>query len=103
MLTAFQCEIVAYALDGAILCHGCAVKRTSSVTVEKADAGLSHGFSDLSPWIRYTLDEYIGQNASEYADEEVGQWSHENAAEWDAAFESYPDWLYCDGCGAEIS
>lgn len=101
MLTAFQCEIVAYAFNGAIICHECAVKRTSSVTVEKADAGLSHGFSDLSPLIRYELDEYIGQNASDYADEEF-DWDTE-PDEWQKTFDSYPEWIECEGCGAEIS
>ena len=47
MLTGYQCETVAYYPrdSGTFLCRDCAVRRTSSVTVDKVDLGLdnAHG------------------------------------------------------------
>lgn len=99
MLTASQCEVVAATLDGEILCLDCAKAATSTLTVEKALAGLSHGY-DLGLLIRYELDSYNGERASEYADEEVGDYSDDPEA-WDAAFDGYPA-EHCGACGQEI-
>ena len=102
MLTAYQCATVAYATDGGIICPECAARRYSTLTLHKIDHGLDNSAPDVSPWIRYTLDEYIGDLASEYATEEAGDW-HEDPEVWDEAFGSYPDFIYCDDCGGEIS
>lgn len=99
MLTASQCEVVAATFHGEILCLDCAKRATSALTVEKAEAGLSHGFSDLSLLIRYELDEYNGERASEYADE-VGSYDDDPDA-WDEAFDNYPP-ESCGNCGREI-
>lgn len=86
MLTGYQCETVAFTLDGSIICPDCAVKATSAVTVAKAERGLSIGF-DLGALSRYSLDEYISE--SHYSDDE-----DETEA---------PDEYPCDHCGRDIS
>ena len=92
MLTASQCEVVAAILHGEILCLPCAKS--------KAEQGLSHGGGDLSLLIRYELDEYNGQLASEHADEEVGDYS-DNPDAWNEAFDNYPAEC-CGSCGTEL-
>ena len=98
MLTGYQCETVAFTLDGSIICPDCAVKATSAITVAKAERGLDHGF-DLNALSRYSLDEYVGESASEYVSEE----HEEGTPEWDAAFEQATDEYPCDHCGRDIS
>jgi hypothetical protein len=71
MLTASQCETVAYHGDGAVYHPECARQRFSALTVEKADVGLDNS-GGLRPLIRFELDEWQGQDAyalaEEYAD-----------------------------------
>lgn len=101
MLTYDQCQVVAFTLNGAIICPDCAAKATSTVTVAKAEQGLTTG-DDLTPLIRYSLDEYNGERAGEHADEEVGDWTQENASEWQKVFDDYPSEC-CEDCGTELS
>ena len=100
MLTASQCEVVAAILHGEILCLPCAKSETSALTIEKAEQGLSHGGGDLSLLIRYELDEYNGERASEHADEEAGDYS-DNPDAWNEAFDNYPG-EHCGSCGTEL-
>lgn len=96
MLTGYQCEVVAYQHNGEIVCRECAVDATSSVTVDKAERGLTTSH-DLSPLIRYSLDEYTSENAWEYASQEY----EEGTAEFDKAVEDYPN-ESCGSCGKEL-
>ena len=100
MLTASQCEVVAAILHGEIICLSCAASETSALTIQKAEAGHAHGGGDLSLLIRYELDEYNGQLASEHADEEVGDYS-DNPDAWHEAFDNYPAEC-CGSCGTEL-
>lgn len=99
MLTGYQCEVVAYALNGEILCPECAAKETSQVTLDKAERGLSTG-ADISPWIRYELDEYISSQAEEFAHEQADE---DDVDGWQAAYDAAPDYEPCGSCGREIS
>ena len=77
MLTAFQCEVVAYLGDGDIYCPGCAYNRADYVTgdFDQVPQRVVHdalAHYDLQPLIRYTVDD-----------------------EW-------PGGLWCSECGAEI-
>lgn len=71
MLTGYQCEVVAFQTDGEFICYDCAVKEWSTVRVEKIERGLDS--FDVSPIIRYTLDEINGENAYEAARERVSE------------------------------
>lgn len=98
MLTAYQCETVAYVTDGAIICPSCAVKRYTTVGVERIDAGL--GIADVSPLCRYTLDEHNGSNASQYATETCDYQT--NPELWQKVYDEYPS-EHCDDCGGAMS
>lgn len=74
MLSGYQCEIIAYVGDGEIICRKCAVAQESSVTIEKLDAGLS-ACTDLSPLIRYSVDEMSGERQYEWARERARDFS----------------------------
>ena len=100
MLTAHQCETVAYALNGEIICRDCAIKSTSTISVDKADEGFTTAY-DLSAWIRFTLDEYLSEEASEWADQDFDY--TEDPEGWQAAFDAAPDYIECGSCGTEIS
>jgi hypothetical protein len=67
MLTGYQCEVVAYTVDesGSIICRECAVKRTSSITIDKAELGLTTSVK-VDQWIRYSLDELSAERWSEH-------------------------------------
>jgi len=84
MLTAFQCDVVAYIGDGDVYCPACAVKRSTvdGVDPERVDVDgmfvhffeiLDPEVTGLSPVIRYTAED-----------------------EW-------PGGLYCGDCGDEIT
>ena len=61
MLTAAQCEVVAFANEfGEIYCADCAH--------EMMDGG--EDVSGFAPWIAYVADEYVGENANERVSEE---------------------------------
>ena len=97
MLTGYQCETVAFTFNGEIICPDCAVAATSAITVAKAERGLAHGFSDLSPLSRYSLDEYASESAWEYASQEA----EEGTPEFDEIFER-ASIQSCGDCGREI-
>lgn len=71
MLTATQCEIVAYVTDGEIVCRDCLVARYSTVFVERLDAGIGGSTHDISPLIRYEVDTLSGERIWEAAEERV--------------------------------
>lgn len=107
MLTASQVEIVAFVTDGGIICRDCATQRFGELGVAAIEEGLAEFLpSDVSPLIRYELDTYIGELASEHADEAVARAEAEGGdydAEWQAAYDEYPDEYPCDNCGQGIS
>ena len=71
MLSAHGAEVIAYVGDGYIICRDCAIKRTSTLTIDKVDAGLSNGSGGLSPLIRYTIQTENGERIWEEAEERV--------------------------------
>ena len=97
MLTGYQCETVAFAFNGDIICPDCAVVATSAITVSKAERGLSHGGGDLSALSRYSLDEYTSETAWEYASQE----HEEGTPEWDALYER-ASVQPCGDCGRDL-
>ena len=101
MLTASQCEVVAAALHGEIICLPCARNETSALTISKAEAGHAHGGGDLVLLIRYELDEYNGERAYEYAEYELGLTWEKDPEAFDKAVEDYPDEC-CGSCGTEL-
>jgi hypothetical protein len=96
MLTATQCEIVAYYIPehGEFICRECAAKATSQLTVEKADEGLVG--DRLQPIIRYELDEYASSNLWEYLSEEY------EGAELEAAYNAAECQEPCGDCGTDL-
>ena len=99
MLTAYQVETVAYVADGGFYHPDCAREKYSSLTVEKADAGLANG-ADLSPLIRYELDEYAGSSAWEYLAQELDE---DDPTFEQRAADLADHWVTCDRCGKSIS
>lgn len=79
MLTAAQCETVAYLGDGAVYHPECAAKRFSTLTVEKADVGLDNS-GGLRPLIRFELDEWTYQDAYSLAEERVDDFEVDHPA-----------------------
>lgn len=76
MLTGFQTEVVAFILDAdnpCPICPRCAALATSSVTVEKAALGLDNAFG-LRPVIRYTADQYAGEDGDGLACDRCYEW-----------------------------
>lgn len=55
MLSAYGAQVIAFQDEGALLHPHCAAERYSSVTVEKAERGLTTGTA-LEPRIRYSLE-----------------------------------------------
>lgn len=55
MLSGYDAQVIAFFDGTEILCHDCAVHDTSTVTVEKAERGLSNAYG-LQPLSRYTLE-----------------------------------------------
>ena len=97
MLTASQCEIVAYYIPdhGEFICRECAAKATSQLAVEKADEGLTG--DRLQPIIRYSLEEYASENLWEYLAEE-----HEEGDALNAAFDAAELQESCGDCGDDL-
>lgn len=86
MLTAFQCEVVAFQSEyGDLFCYDC------------AHAMLNEGaLPSVEPVIRYSLDEYQEQQGYEYCGEEEAPWG-EGSTECACAPE-----ILCDECGTEL-
>lgn len=103
MLTASQCEIVAFVTDGGIICRDCATARYGEMGVAAIEEGLAEFLPrDVSPLIRYELDTYIGELASEHASEycdEHGVEPGEYDRVWDREYDNYLTEYPCDGCG----
>jgi hypothetical protein len=110
MLTGYQCETVAYYIadSGEYICRDCAVAATSSVTVDKAERGLTNAYG-LSGIIRYSMGESNGERTWEAAQERVDDFQHDHPAlfkalvreEWrlvDRIAEKFGD-LYDERCG----
>jgi hypothetical protein len=84
MLTAYQCETIAYMTDSELLCPDCAYD---------ANAGLADGVS------RYGLDEY--QTASAYDDEWcVTGGYYEDLTDWEC--NGCARAVTCEQCGTEL-
>jgi len=67
MLTGYQCEVVAFIGDGEFVCYDCAHKALDEGTFARAERGLG----DLSPVIRYSLDEYNSERVYEEAEQQL--------------------------------
>lgn len=57
MLSAYAAETIAYYGEGFVVHDHCAVERYGSLTVEKADAGLTNAYG-LTPLSRYGADDW---------------------------------------------
>jgi hypothetical protein len=68
MLTSSQCETVAFITDGEIICRDCALRNYGELRVNAAECGLEAIAGDLSPLIRYSVDELSGERQYEYAE-----------------------------------
>lgn len=102
MLTAYQCETVAFVTDGGIICRDCATAKFGEMGTAALEEGIAEFVpQDVSCLIRYELDTIIGEYAAERANEE-GDWVADPDA-WDARYEAAPDFYTCDSCGGEIS
>ena len=112
MLTASQCEVVAAVLNGEIICLPCAKSATSSLTIEKAEQGLSHGGGDLSLLIRYELDQIVSEDAWQLAEEDADRREDEAHPDDPWVGESRLEYVdrqardhangYCGSCGTEL-
>lgn len=117
MITAHQAEVIAFITDGDIICLDCAKLAYGEDSVALAEEGL-YSEADISPLIRYSLDEYVGESNWEYARERVGEFldRHPAIAESpllddgpgeliDRVFtRRYADLGYpCGNCGEEIT
>lgn len=100
MLSGYQCVVIAYISDGGIICEECALRDNSTVALAQCERGLSNS-TGLDPLIRYSLDEIIGENASEYADSECDY--SEDPTRWQEIYDSASDSYPCDSCGKDIS
>jgi hypothetical protein len=88
MLTAAQCETVAYSTPwGEFFCTGCAVAR-----LEDEGGGGVEGFE---PIIRYSLDEYVSETNAERADDREESYP-------DCTDDCEPFGLDCEACGNEL-
>jgi hypothetical protein len=70
MLTAYQCETIAFATDGEIICRDCAIARFGEIRIVTAERGLNE-YGDLTPLIRYSVDELSGEQQYESAEERL--------------------------------
>lgn len=122
MLTATQVETVAFVTDGGIICRDCAESRFGELGVAAIEEGIAEFLPrDVSPLIRYELDNIIGEDAHEWIAQEGEVWQNidgdwysrtngethgpfdsEDEAE-QALYDEYPDEYACDDCGGGIS
>jgi uncharacterized Zn finger protein (UPF0148 family) len=97
MLTASQCRVVCFALDGQVLCPKCAAAATSQLTLDKAEKGLTTAY-EISAWIEYSASDYASENAWEYASQEYD----EGTPEFQELYERLADNLPCESCGENV-
>lgn len=92
MLTAFQCEVVAFWTDGGLVCRDCAVRDFEDQGGERV--------SEYRPVIRYGLDEYQSESSYDWDGEcPLGNETPIRAGE-DSC--SCAHAVVCDDCGDEI-
>lgn len=102
MLTGYQTETVAFYHEGEIIHDHCARELFGTLSVEKADRGLTNAYG-LDPIIRYTLDELVYEQATEYVSEGGIDWATDPKG-YDDAVEALIEQGYpCDHCGEGIS
>lgn len=105
MLTATQVETVAFVTDGGIICRDCAESRFGELGVAAIEEGIAEFLpQDVSPLIRYELDNLVGELAWDYAAQDVD----ENDPEADRIIERKADEIAdegyaCDDCGRAIT
>lgn len=121
MLTATQVEIVAFVTDGGIICRDCAIERFGEMGVAAIEEGIAEFLpQDVSPLIRYELDNVISKDAHEWVSQEGEVWQNIDGdwfgrmngetygpfdAEWraeEALLDAQPDEYGCDNCGRGI-
>lgn len=103
MLTYHQAETATYMNeDGSFFHPACAREAFGTLSVEKADIGLTNAYN-LSPLSRYSLDEYRREAAWEYA-RQGEDFEDLNWAQQEERVDSYAEgWVTCDYCGEAIS
>lgn len=97
MLSYYSAQVVAYIADGGFYHPHCAREVFSTISVEKADAGLSTAH-DLTPISRFSLDEYRYEDAWEYAQQDTDDDPDEDEVEAIAE-----GWVTCDHCRLPIN
>jgi len=101
MLTAYQCEVVAFVTDGGIICRDCAIARLDRGELD----------SEVSPLIRYSLDEEQSvmsedwvnwdYDAEEIRDTEDGRFALIHGR-WHAEGCACGPAIFCDDGGEEL-
>ena len=114
MLTGYQCEVVAFIAEGGFICSKCAHEALDAGEFARSERGLG----DLSPVIRYSLDEDEGEMQWENAREHVSEFEDDHPGldlsvkhGWGTVFdhlvdhyaESHPYHETCEECGEEIA
>lgn len=87
MLTGYQCEIVAFIGDGEIICRDCAHRALDEGQFARSERGLG----ELSPLIRYSIDELNGERAYEAAEERLRDFVDDHPAFSRCLFEEGQD------------
>ncbi len=102
MLTSHQCETVAIVSNGGIICLDCAKSEHGELAINALEEGLEEFVpQDVSALIRYSLDEYVSENAAERASEDIDY--DVDPEGWQKAFDEACDEYPCDSCGRDIS
>jgi hypothetical protein len=86
MLTAYQCETIAFVTDGEILCRDCAIARFGEIRIVTSERGLNE-YGDLSPLIRYEIDSMSGEEQYERAEERLRDFAEDHPAFTSCLFE----------------
>jgi hypothetical protein len=99
MLTASQCEIVAFVTDEGIICRDCAIAHYGEMGVAAVEEGIAEFLpQDVYPLTRYELNSYWGEYLWEQCREDT---EDDDAAQ--TLFDSRADEGFpCFECGKEI-
>lgn len=105
MLTATQCQLAGIQTDGAYLCVDCAENKYGARDLERLRVGIYAGAADdLTPLIRYTVDEIRGEEVNETLREDGVDYDADAPDVWNAAYDAAHDIAgpTCDDCGERL-
>jgi hypothetical protein len=104
MLTASQCEVIAFVTNGEILCRDCAKAKFGEIRIVSCEEGLNR-YGDLTPLSRYEVEEFDRQRIYDAAQEQYenerpkGTTQAEEWREIERLVEALED-AYTERCGA---